>query len=138
MKSKRRYWLGTLAFGCLLFATLGYLKTAPGQHTIEQNSGHDLYHAEYQTWTSKSGFNCCNNQDCSPLADDHIKEEGAYTKVRVDQPDGSFEWCPVLPEHLLKVGRSPDWSRAHACILSPLAGRAPCERLKCFTDKVKS
>ena len=142
MRRWQRYWLEGLAAGCLLVAALGYLQGAYGQHaiedTLEHQIGHDLYHAQYRTWMSNSGFNCCNDQDCSPLADDHIKEDGDYTKVRVDQPNGTFTWCPVLAEHLLRVGKSPDWSRAHACILPPLAGRSPCERLKCFVDRART
>lgn len=98
-----------------------------------QGHNHDLHHAQYQTWQSNSGFNCCNDRDCGELPEDRIRENGQNIEVKVDD-----EWCPVLHEHLLKVGKSPDWSKAHACILAPhsILG-TPCQRFKCFVDRAK-
>lgn len=114
---------GLFAVGLILWVA------TPSRGQLEN---HDLHHAQYQNWQSKIGFHCCNNKDYGELADKDVRDAGDHHEVRIDD-----QWCPVLEKHLLSVGKSPDWSRDHACILSSATGQPPCDRLKCFKGKVE-
>jgi len=91
-------------------------------------------HPDYALWASRKTDYCCNNQDCGALQPDEWRETNAGTEVKIlDQ------WCPVLPEHFLIRGKSPDWSKPHACInKSSSITTAPCLRLLCFSGMPKS
>ena len=98
---------------------------------------HAQGHNAYATWASQKADNCCNNMDCGVLNDDEWRETAEGTQIRI-----SGEWCPVRPEHLIIRGKSPDWSRAHACVQPDVkysTGRkTPCERLLCFSGTPRS
>ena len=109
----------------LLFAT-----ESVAQHNHAQG------HNDYAAWASKKASNCCNNMDCGELRDDEWRETAEGTQVKI-----SGQWCPVLPEHFVIRGQSPDWSKAHVCVQPDVkysTGRkTPCERLLCFTGTAK-
>ena len=88
---------------------------------------HELGHSEYQNWSSQKVSNCCSSQDCSGVDDSAIRQTANGTEIKIDG-----EWCPVLREHYLTRGKSPDWSVNHACIRQTGSG---CDRLLCFTPK---
>lgn len=100
-----------------------FLIPAQAQHNHAQG------HGEYQNWSSRKTANCCNDRDCGILSDHEIRETPTGTEVLI-----GGEWCPVLPEHRLIRGKSPDWSWAHACI-NPAEYVPACGRLLCFTPK---
>ena len=100
---------------------------ATAQHNHER--GHDAY----QSWSSRKVANCCSNRDCGVLRADETRETNAGTQVKIDG-----QWCPVLREHYIVKGHSPDWNASHACIRPqyPNAPQTdPCERLLCFSGK---
>jgi hypothetical protein len=47
------------------------------------------------------------------------------------------KWCPVLPEHFIIKGKSPDWNKPHACINYDLrtSYADDCERLLCYSGR---
>jgi hypothetical protein len=47
------------------------------------------------------------------------------------------KWCPVLPEHFIIKGKSPDWNKPHACINTDVRTSYgdDCERLLCYSGK---
>ena len=75
------------------------------QATAQHN--HAEGHNEYATWASQKANNCCNNMDCGVLNDDEWRETSEGTQVKI-----SGQWCPVLPEHFIIRGKSPDWRGA--------------------------
>lgn len=97
----------------------------------------------YSSWENQKGENCCNNQDCSPIADADVQETPVF-KVRIEG-----KWCPVLGTHFLKKGNAPDWGRNHACIRKESydmdmgamgmtrapAPSDPCAKLLCFQPR---
>lgn len=93
---------------------------------------HERGHSDYQNWSSGKVANCCNNQDCGGLSEADMRATGAGLEVLI-----AGEWCPVLREHFLTRGRSPDWNTAHVCIGKSAhhLTMPPCERLLCFTGK---
>jgi len=103
----------------------------------EAQHNHAHGHNDYATWSSAKASNCCNNMDCGVLDDDEWRETAEGTQVKI-----SGQWCPVKPEHLIIHGKSPDWSKAHACVQPDVkysTGRkTPCERLLCFSGTPKS
>jgi hypothetical protein len=113
-----------------LLLGMAFVPAASAQHN--HAGGHNVY----KTWASKKTDNCCNNQDCGALREDEWRETVGGTEVKV-----SGQWCPVRFEHFLISGKSPDWSRAHACIQPDVkysTGRkSPCERLLCFAGMPK-
>jgi hypothetical protein len=113
-----------------LLLGMALVPAASAQH--HHAGGHDAY----RTWASQKTDNCCNKQDCGALRDDEWRETVAGPEVRI-----SGQWCPVRTEHFLVSGKSPDWSRAHACIQPDVkysTGRkTPCERLLCFAGTPK-
>jgi hypothetical protein len=101
--------------------------------TLAQHN-HDQGHHAYMAWASKKTGNCCNNQDCGSLEEGEWREteQGAEVKIL-------GEWCPVLPEHLIIRGKSPDWTKPHACINKNMSLVShPCHRLLCFAGLPKS
>ena len=102
----------------------------------EAQHNHAHGHNDYATWSSAKASNCCNNMDCGVLDDDEWRETAEGTQVKI-----SGQWCPVKPEHLIIHGKSPDWSKAHACVQPDVkysTGRKmPCERLLCFSGTAK-
>lgn len=87
-------------------------------------AGHNLY----QGWASKKINNCCNNEDCGVLSSSEWRNTNTGTEVRVFN-----EWCPVLSEHRVIQGKSPDASRPHACVDRKVSSwRKGCDRLLCF------
>jgi hypothetical protein len=105
----------------LLAALLLCAVPASAQHN--HSAGHD----QYKDWSSRKIANCCNEQDCSGVDDSRIRQTSTGTEVLI-----SGQWCPVLREHYLTRGKSPDWSVNHACIRAYGDG---CERLLCFSGK---
>ena len=105
-----------------------------------QQHDHAQYHNVYQGWASKLTSYCCNNQDCGIVDDEAVEDTPSGTLIYIDG-----EWCPVKQEHRVIVGRSPDWTHAHACIQPNLQNysnmdgtvgpKPPCERLLCFMGK---
>lgn len=119
-------------FGCGagLFVT-----TARAQHN------HAAGHSDYKDWASERTDNCCDDRDCGALEDGEWRESAAGTEVKIEG-----QWCPVLRQHWIKRGRSPDWNKAHACIQHRSGTmcddgacyedeRNPCELLLCFSGK---
>jgi hypothetical protein len=112
----------------LVAAALACSSVAPAQHN------HAGGHHDYMTWASKKTGNCCNNQDCGSLTEGEWRETDAGTEVQI-----LGEWCPVQQEHLIIRGKSPDWTKAHACINKNLSITThPCQRLLCFAGMPKS
>ena len=107
----------------LIIAALVAVFSFQAQAQHNHGAGHD----EYQGWASRKVSNCCNNQDCGALKPDEIRETDTGPQVLI-----SGQWCPVLREHYLTRGRSPDWSTPHACVRQSQA-IDPCDRLLCFT-----
>lgn len=96
---------------------------------VSAQHNHSSGHGEYQGWASGKVANCCDTRDCGELRESEVRETDNGTQVRIDG-----QWCPVLRQHYLVRGKSPDWSVPHACVSqSPHAD--PCERLLCFTPK---
>ena len=117
-----------LAYLVLAFLLVGIFPTgARAQH------GHDAGHLEYSRWQSLRTINCCNSDDCGFLRDDELRQgaEGDEVKIR-------DKWCPVKPMHFLTQGKSPDWSRAHACVVKGSYFPDDCERLLCFLGAPKT
>jgi hypothetical protein len=115
--------------GVFLFFVFG-LMPAVAQHN------HGEGHHDYLTWSSTKTDNCCNNQDCGELKDDEWRETNTGIEIKIAE-----QWCPVRQEHFIIRGKSPDWSKAHACIQADVnfsTGRkSPCERLLCFAATPK-
>jgi hypothetical protein len=107
----------------LLFATAILALALPAFAQHNHGAGHDVY----QGWASQKVANCCNNQDCGALNDDEVRETTTGTEVRIDD-----QWCPVLHQHHLIKGKSPDWNTPHACVRRYGEG---CDRLLCYTGK---
>ena len=122
------------SIGCRLHLIVGLLLLFTTQATAQHN--HAEGHNEYATWASQKANNCCNNMDCGVLNDDEWRETSEGTQVKI-----SGQWCPVLPEHFIIRGKSPDWSKAHVCVQPDVnysTGRkTPCERLLCFSGTPK-
>jgi hypothetical protein len=96
--------------------------------TADAQHNHGAGHGEYHDWRSrKAPHSCCNEQDCGAMTDAEVRETETGTQVLV-----SGEWCPILPEHKLTRGRSPDWSVNHACIRPHGHG---CDRVLCFIPR---
>jgi hypothetical protein len=93
---------------------------------------HARGHNDYLGWSSGKINNCCNNDDCGTLKDDEVRETATGTQVLI-----AGEWCPVLREHYITRGKSPDWNATHACVgKTPYyTAMPPCERLLCFSGK---
>lgn len=92
-------------------------------------------HDGYQDWINRIGQGCCNNRDCRPLPDDHLRtiDGRLYVYVRgVGVADGQADWCEVLPRHYLQRGNAPDPSTAHACISNFYGTTTPCAQFICF------
>ena len=132
LEKLRDNWLDMLATCvaavCVAFAYTTFVGLAYGEDRHAQG------HVDYSTWASKKTGNCCSNQDCHYLNDEEWQENDTGTQVRIEG-----QWCPVLSEHWLVEGRSPDWEHAHACISPKYPGntQSPCERLLCFTPRPK-
>lgn len=90
---------------------------------------HGAGHSEYMGWASRKVANCCDDRDCGMLSENEIRETKTGTEILI-----GGEWCPVLPEHWLTKGKSPDSSVAHACI-NPAEYTPACSRLLCFVPK---
>ena len=96
---------------------------------------HATFHASYMGWINKDGEGCCNNQDCSPIADADERSVGGQLEVRIEG-----QWCPVLAKHYLSKGNVPNASVSHVCAWLPNAKPhlGPCERLLCYQPKPMS
>ncbi len=105
----------------LLAAALAGVMLLPVQAQHNHNAGH----GDYQGWSSQKVTNCCDDRDCGELKDDEIRQTETGPQVLI-----SGQWCPVLREHYLVKGKSPDWSVAHACVTRSGEG---CNRLLCFS-----
>jgi hypothetical protein len=117
------FW-GGLGLGVLLSCTL--TDPAFAQHD------HARGHSEYQSWASRKTGNCCDDKDCGVLDDDQVRETTTGPEVKV-----RGKWCPVLPEHFIIKGKSPDWNKPHACINTDVRTSYgdDCERLLCYSGK---
>jgi hypothetical protein len=86
---------------------------------------------------SRKASDCCNNMDCGALKDHEWRETSEGTQIKISE-----QWCQVRPEHYIIRGKSPDWSKARACVQPDVkysTGRkTPCERLLCFSGAPKS
>jgi len=91
---------------------------------------HAQFHDVYQNWMNKADQNCCHNQDCGVMKPEDVDDTGEAIKVRING-----EWCPVKDFMMLKKGKSPDWSVAHACIDRRTTEMKACDRLLCFAGK---
>lgn len=101
------------------------------QARAEHNHDHHRFHAFYQDWINKAGAGCCNDRDCSTIADSNVKDIGGSTHVRIEA-----SWCPVLTKHYLSKGNSPNWDSAHVCVQPKgESDLSPCERLLCFQPR---
>src|SRR5215212_2267506 len=122
---------GVMRRSILIMPVLAFATASAAQHN------HMRGHNSYETWASLKTENCCNNMDCGELRDGEWRETAKGTEVQI-----SGQWCPVLPEHTIIRGKSPDWTRAHACVQPDVkysTGRkTPCERLLCFSGLPKS
>ena len=115
---------------CLLVSTCGPFMPVAAQHN------HHRHHNDYRDWSSQKRSNCCNNDDCGTLKADEWRHSRAGVEVLIAK-----KWCPVLREHFLTRGKSPDWNVAHACVQKPMADENsgeiydpdPCQRLLCFS-----
>ena len=97
-----------------------YAIPAKAQHN------HERGHNDYQGWASGKTPNCCNNMDCGTLKSDEVMQGPSGPLVKIDG-----EWCPVLPQHYVIKGKSPDWNSPHACINHSPALQG-CNKLLCF------
>ncbi|MGE0751854.1 MAG: hypothetical protein AB7F39_06665 [Variibacter sp.] len=107
-----------------VIAVLTAVAPAFAQH--DHAAGHDVY----QHWQNQRGELCCNGQDCGALEPVEVRNAGDHLEVRVEG-----QWCPVAPWMAVTNKKSPDWTRAHACVWpdwSESGGTSPCSRLKCF------
>ena len=125
-------WVAVTIFVLLviLAVTLAFMFAA--QPSLAQHN-HERHHSDYLDWSSTKTRSCCNNDDCGILRDHDFRETAAGPEVRI-----ANQWCPVLQEHYLIRGKSPDWNATHACIrkLSTLnAHEPPCARLLCFAGR---
>jgi hypothetical protein len=114
--------------GLLIF--LGILCLAASchlAHAQDMEHRHALGHGEYQDWASKKTNNCCNDVDCHYLAKDEYRETAEGTELKVGP-----KWCPVKDEHYVIRGKSPDWSKLHACINQNASYGDECDRILCF------
>lgn len=128
MDTLGRFALGALAGIAALGWLLAFTTLANAQHNHAQ--GHNIY----QGWSSQKTSNCCNNDDCGDLLDDEWRETATGTEIKVlDQ------WCPVLQEHYITKGKSPDWTKAHACVNKNInfSPASVCDRLLCFSGLPK-
>lgn len=106
----------------------GWLLGAIAIFPAHAQHNHAAGHADYSSWSSQKTQNCCNNMDCGALNDDEWRESIDGVEIKI-----LGEWCSVKPEHFLTRGKSPDWSRAHACVQRGAYVTKPtCERLLCF------
>jgi hypothetical protein len=109
-----------LSIGAAIIAAL--LIPANAQHN------HGAGHSDYQGWASQLVGNCCDNRDCGSLKQTEHRETETGPQVLIDG-----EWCPVLKQHYVIRGKSPNWETPHACIRikSPYSPGG-CERLLCY------
>lgn len=93
---------------------------------------HAAGHNEYQNWSSQKTSNCCNNDDCGQILDTQVRATDKGYEVAIDK-----QWCPVLREHWIIRGKSPDFSSYHGCVGKSAYYKElpPCERLLCFAGK---
>lgn len=114
-----------------LFLSICFFVVLPFGTTAQE---HHQHHNTYQGWASEVTNNCCNNQDCSDIAEDRVRESVHGTEIEI-----SGAWCPVEKKHRIIRGKSPDWSKYHACIQPDVnyatGKKPPCERLLCFVTK---
>lgn len=108
------------------FAALEDAKVIRVQHNHAQG------HNDYANWSSRKIQNCCNNDDCGEAQDEDVQDTPQGTFVRIEK-----EWCPVLSQHYITKGKSPDWSKSHVCVGKSTYYMAlpPCERLLCYSGK---
>jgi hypothetical protein len=111
-----KWYYGIVATAFMLSATC-----SNAQH------GHEDGHLDYENWSSKKTANCCNNEDCGYLASDEWRQNIQGDEVKIQN-----QWCPVKPEHYITKGKSPDWTKAHACIAKGGSYANVCDRLLCF------
>ena len=99
---------------------------------VQAQHNHDRHHSDYLNWSSTKTHSCCSNQDCGTVENADLRETSSGTQIRIED-----QWCPVLREHYLIRGKSPDWNVSHACIGNSehWQSRPPCERLLCFSGK---
>lgn len=112
--------LGMRLIAAVLVAAFSF--PALAQHS------HDAGHGDYKDWASQRANSCCSDRDCGSLKDSEVRNTATGTQVLI-----SGQWCPVLREHYLIRGKSPDWSVPHACIRPWSNTDDPCERLLCFS-----
>jgi hypothetical protein len=96
-----RHWLafyGAVILGGVLII---WASAALAQHNHAQG------HADYSGWASAKTSNCCNNQDCGDLDDNEWREGKNGTEILVLDT-----WCPLLQEHYIIKGKSPNWESA--------------------------
>jgi hypothetical protein len=127
----RAYILGM----CLLIILSALFLVALATRDVRAQHNHAAGHNDYAGWSSQKVGDCCNNQDCGELNDDEWRESAAGAEVKIDG-----QWCPVLQEHFIIKGKSPDWTHAHACVRKHYEGNneTPCQRLLCFAGAPKS
>ena len=92
---------------------------------------HEMEGTNYANWTNQQGSSCCNGQDCKPLEDSEVRDDGKNVEVLIEH-----QWCIVRSWMYTKTGNAQRADVNHACILENNAGYGrspdPCMRLICF------
>ena len=125
MRGNRDVWFLIILVLVCIALHIALISVAFGQHNHAQG------HADYQGWSSTKTGNCCDNRDCGVIADSDIREINTGRQIKING-----EWCPILREHYIIRGKSPDWNVFHACINRNINWTGdPCQRLLCFSGK---
>ncbi len=117
-------------------------KESVADHFVEPNNmvvlvqhNHSEGHPDYLNWASGRTSNCCNEKDCGDLDESEVRETPTGTEVLVHVQGQKEKWCPVLKEHFITKGKSPDWSKPHACIIQSGWVLDECQRFVCYAGK---
>lgn len=125
-------WIAVTIFVLLIILAVSLSFMLAAKPSLAQHN-HDRHHSDYLDWSSTKVRSCCDHQDCGVMHEHDVRESATGPEVRI-----ADQWCPVLQEHYLIRGRSPDWNAVHACIrkLTTLnAHEPPCVRLLCFAGR---
>ena len=127
-----RYALVTLLLALLSHVAFAQDHRHPPEDPFKVQH-HAQGHDEYKNWSSQKTGNCCNNDDCSEIHDTNVRSTPSGYEVAIDH-----QWCPVLREHWIIRGRSPNFTSYHGCIKKKTEwnnSTPACERLLCFAGK---
>ncbi len=124
--------LALLSMSMFFIIAYGFL-CGPIVHA--QHAGHDQGHYEYKEWSSLRTWNCCDDKDCNFLNEDEVRETPVGTEILVKAKDHEPTWCPVKKEHFLTHGKSPDWNKPHACVITSTSYTDPCQAFLCYVPR---